>query len=424
MNPPTGSQRLLAGWQRFGRPNTLADHLAQYGPLPRGAGPALVERAAAARLAGRGGGWFPTATKMRAVAAAGGDAVVVANGAESDPASDKDRVLLSIAPHLVFDGAVLAAAATGASEVILALPADPELAGGVHRALAERTRAQLAPVPIQIRTCGGGYVGSEETALIQQLNGGPPKPTFIPPRPFQRGVGGRPTLVQNVETLAHLALIGRYGDAWYREIGDHYAPGTTLVTLSGAVATPGVYEVALGSSLDAVLALAGGPTEPLQAVLVGGYLGSWLPTSALDTPLTPAALPRVGAVLGPGVLLALPAGACGLAETARIVAWLAAQNAGQCGPCMFGLPAVAADLDLLARGHAGTADLRRLRERLGVLPGRGACHHPDGAARLAASALRTFHQDASAHSHRQPCAGTRRPPIAPLPARRAAGRTA
>lgn len=425
MNGPAGSQRLLAGWHQHGRPSDLPDHLDQYGPLPApGRRMGLIDSAAAVGLAGRGGGWFPTAIKMRAVTAGRAEAIVVANGAESDPASDKDRVLLSIAPHLVFDGAVLAAQAIGASDVIVCLSPDGQLAATVHRALAERARAGMDAVPIQIRTVGGGYVGSEETALIQQLNGGPPLPTFVPPRPFQQGVGRRPTLVQNVETLAHLALLGRYGPDWFREVGDHHTPGTTLVTVGGAVATPGVYEIELGHPLHAVLAQAGGQTEPLQAVLVGGYLGNWLPISALDTPLTPAALRAVGAVLGPGMLLALPASSCGLAETARIVDWLASQNAGQCGPCTFGLPAVAADLTALARGQLSPGGMQRLRGRLETITGRGACHHPDGAIRLAASALRTFHQDVSAHGRRQPCPGTRRPPIAPLPRQANPGRSA
>lgn len=413
---PAGAVRLLAGWHREQRPADLRDHLARYGPV-EAIGPALIDVVAAAGLAGRGGAWFPAAVKMRAVLAARGVPIVVANGMESDPASNKDKVLLSIAPHLVLDGAQLAAAATGATEVIVCVAAGDELAGPVQAAVQERARARIDNVPISVRACVGGYVSSEETALIAQLNGRAPLPTVTPPRPYQRGVGARPTLVHNVETLAQLALLGRYGADWFRQIGDSHLPGTALVTIGGTVATPGVYEVELGRRLDDVLNVAGGPSEQLQAVLVGGYLGSWLPAHSLHAPLTRTGLTAVGGILGTGSLLALPATGCGLAETARITRWLAAQNAGQCGPCIYGLPAVAADLDILARGQGSPADLRRLRDRLDVIPGRGACHHPDGTVRLVASAVRTFADDLAAHARRRPCPGVRRAPVAPLPDR-------
>jgi len=370
---------------------------------------------AAAGLVGRGGAWFPTAIKMRAVAAGRGRAVVVVNGGESEPASRKDKVLVSVAPHLVLDGAMLAADAVGADEVIVAVPAVPGLVDRVQAAVRDRVAARLDPFPVRVVSCPDRYVASEETALIRHLNGGPALPTFTPPRPFQRGVRGRPTLVQNVETLAHLALIARQGAEWFRAVGTAEAPGSALVTVSGAVATPGVYEVEVGARLSEVLDLAGGVTEPVQAVLVGGYFGAWLPASALDTAVTPAPLLAAGGLLGAGVVLALPAAACGLAESARILSWLAAQNAGQCGPCVNGLPAIAADLSAVAVGVSTPAVVRRLNSRLAILPGRGACHHPDGAVRLAASALRTFATDMVSHIRSGPCAANRRPPLAPLP---------
>ena len=120
------------------------------------------------------------------------------------------------------------------------------------------------------------FVAGEETALVQFLNGGPARPTFTPPRPFERGVGGAPTLVQNAETLAHVAQIARFGPAWFRRIGTAAEPGSILVTLSGAVARPGVYEVALGSPLRDLLAQAGGAREEIQAYLIGGYFGTWV----------------------------------------------------------------------------------------------------------------------------------------------------
>ncbi len=149
-----------------------------------------------------------------------------------------------------------------------------------------------------------------------------------------------------------------------------------------------------------------GPQGRLGAVLAGGFFGSWLPV-----PLSTTAPER-----GAGVLVALPEGACGLAETAAALGYLAAQSARQCGPCRFGLPAVAEDFAALALGNADARRLDRLHRRLGLLPGRGACSHPDGAARLAASALRVFADDVRQHVHAGPCRAAYAPLVLPVPA--------
>lgn len=194
------------------------------------------------------------------------------------------------------------------------------------------------------------YTASEQSALVQFLGGGPAKPTYSPPRPQERGVRGRPTLVSNVETLAHLALIARHGDRWFRSAGLPAAPGSMLVTVSGAVARPGIYEIELGTPVGDVVARAGGPTEQPQALLVGGYFGAWLDAEAAwRLPMTHAALKAAGGALGAGMVIALPASSCLIAETARVVRYLAGEGAGQCGPCVFGLPALADALAETAR---------------------------------------------------------------------------
>ncbi|MDX6312274.1 MAG: hypothetical protein QOF44_1738 [Streptomyces sp.] len=413
--PPAGpyGARLLHGWYETGRPAGLAEHLDRYGPAPlAAAGGALVKAVEQAGLTGRGGGGFPTGRKLRAVAGKRGPAVVIANGMESEPASSKDETLLFLAPHLVLDGAVLAAASVGATTVHLCLARTRD---GQERQLAqaveERRRAGADPVPVEIHTVPHHFVSSEETSLVNWLNGGEARPQATPPRPFEKGVGRRPTLVDNVETLAHLALIARYGPAWFRESGSPETPGTTLVTVSGAVRTPGVYEVPMGSSVARALGVAGGPTGRLGGVLAGGFFGSWLPV-----PLNGAALGR-----GAGVLAALPEDACGLAETAAALAYLAGQSARQCGPCRFGLPSVAEDFAELAWGRPGAALLERLNRRLGVLPGRGGCRHPDGAARLAASALRVFGDDVLRHVRYGPCSPAHDALVLPVPPARPPG---
>jgi NADH:ubiquinone oxidoreductase subunit F (NADH-binding) len=414
-------KRLTVGWRDPGRPD-LRTHLHRYGSLPPQARLArsLTDAVTHAGLTGRGGAAFPTGTKMRAVAEQRGPAIVVANGMESEPASDKDEALLSRAPHLVLDGAVAAAAAVRAPSVLLCLPRGrDQLLAGVRQAIAERARASIDPVEIELYELPHGYVSSSETALVSWLNGGEAKPTAVPPRPFAKGVARRPTMISNVETFAHVALIARYGPDWFRRAGLPDAPGSMLITTSGAVASPGVYEIAAGTPIGSALAFSR-VDHQVTAVLVGGYFGSWHDLAGVaGLPLSAAALRGIGAGPGAGVLVALPPDSCGLRETARVLAWFADQGAGQCGPCMFGLPAIADDFAQLATGQPQGRLLDRLARRLGTVSGRGACAHPDGAVRLARSALSAFAADTRAHAEGRPCrAGRRSSPVLPVPAGR------
>jgi NADH:ubiquinone oxidoreductase subunit F (NADH-binding) len=359
--------------------------------------PDLTEDLVASGLRGRGGGGFPTGAKFRAVAAASGRKYVVANGAESEPASRKDRHLLERLPHLVLDGTIAAARAVGASEAIIAIGDNSQTAGrAMLQAVSERRERD---VKLNVAGVPERFVAGEETALVQHLSGGPARPTVHPPRPSERGVLGRPTLVQNVETLAHVALIARYGPTWFRSAGTHDEPGTALCTIIGAVAAPGVYEAELGQTLSGVLDLAGGLTGPVGAVLVGGYHGGFVGARLLDSvEFTDAALRQAGASLGARAIIALPANRCGLGAAARVVRYLAGESAGQCGPCAHGLPAIA---DAFDRLHAGDfAQQARIERWLDQVRGRGACHHPDGAAHFVASALRMFGADAVEHARR------------------------
>ncbi|GAA1072469.1 NADH-ubiquinone oxidoreductase-F iron-sulfur binding region domain-containing protein [Kitasatospora arboriphila] len=413
--------RLLHGWYSTGGPAGLTEHLERYGPPPtasgRRAADRLIRAVEEAGLTGRGGAAFPTGRKLRSVAARRGRAVVVANGMEGEPASGKDAALLDLAPHLVLDGAVLAAAAVGASAVHLCLARTrPWQLARLTAAVDERGRAGLDRLPVRVHALPHHYVSGEETSLVHWLNGGDARPTAAPPRPFEKGVGGRPTLVDNVETLAHLALVARYGPRWFRSAGSPDAPGTTLVTVSGSVRAPGVREIPLGTPVGSVVEAAGGASEPLGAVLVGGYFGSWLPFSAVGVPFSRAGLAGLGAGPGAGVLVALPRDACGLAETAGVLHHLAVQSAGQCGPCRFGLPAVAEDFARLAAGHTDPGLLDRLSRRTGLLAGRGACRHPDGASRLAATALEVFADDVRRHVRGGPCGAAGRRSVLTVPA--------
>jgi NADH:ubiquinone oxidoreductase subunit F (NADH-binding) len=394
---------------------TLGEHLDLHGPAPlltRGDGNALIAEVAAAGLCGRGGAGFPTATKMGAVAGRR-RAIVVANGAEGEPMSGKDRVLLTMTPHLVLDGAVIAAQAVGARDCVIAAPAATHAA--LRTAIRERLRAGRQPVKIRVEESAPGYVAGEETALIAHLEGRRPLPRMVPPRPAERGLRGRPTLVQNVETLANLALIARHGARWYRSTGSERRPGTTLVSMSGAVNVPGVYEVPGGTPLPSLLKIAGGGTEDIRALLVGGYFGAWVDGPGARLTLDDASLRAAGAATGAGVIVALGASDCPVAETANLAAWLAAESAGQCGPCIYGLAALADVLERIATGRTQAGDGKRISRWTEMVRGRGACRHPDGAAAMIASAGRVFSHELARHARGGGCRACRRPRVLRTP---------
>jgi NADH:ubiquinone oxidoreductase subunit F (NADH-binding) len=439
IEPPTIAQeqgvpalpRLLLGVQAHEGPLGLAAHLEVHGPPPsaherkrrrrRGGANALIEEVERAGLLGRGGAAFPTARKMHAVAKRGRRAVVVANAAEGEPASLKDRTLLETAPHLVLDGGILAAQAVGAQELIVcvcesAVASYESVAGAIEERSAART-SERSP-GVHLTTVPAGYVAGQESALVSRLNGGAAKPTFTPPMVFEAGVGRRPTLVDNVETLAHLALIARHGADWFRRLGTPAQPGSALVTLAGPVAYPGVYEIEHGASLASLIDAGGGTTARPRAVLLGGYGGAWIGGEHLGSLcLSNEHLAPYGASLGAGVVLLLSEHACPVAETARVARWLADESAGQCGPCVHGLDAIAATVQEIAGGVAQAGATERLAQLATLTRGRGACRHPDGAVKLVLSAAETFAAEFADHARHGRCEACERSPELPLPAR-------
>lgn len=424
---PAGLPRLLSGIRPEGT-LSLREHEALHGPLPRvlsgsrrrsrDRAAMLIDEIERAGLLGRGGAAFPTATKLRAVARSGGRAIVVVNAVEAEPASLKDRVLLEALPHLVLDGAILAAEALRADEVVLAVGERAALAAEqMQAAIHERGQHSGGGAPrLSLAGAPASYVAGQETALVNHLNGGPAKPTFTPPLPFERGVRRRPTLVSNAETLAHLALIARHGAAWFRELGTPTQPGSTLVTLSGAVALPGAYEIEPGLALGSLLASAGGASAPLAGALIGGYGGTWIAASELDgLSLCNEHLAGYGASLGAGVIALLSTRACPVRETARLGHWLARASARQCGPCTFGLPALAEVIEQIADGAAGARALERIDQLGPLISRRGACAHPDLALNTIESALLAFQPEFLEHVRHGPCARCANPAELPLP---------
>jgi NADH:ubiquinone oxidoreductase subunit F (NADH-binding) len=426
--PAPALPRLLSGIPAHGA-LTLERHLAVHGALPtiagggrrrgRERGAALIAEIERAGLLGHGGAAFPTAAKLRAVASARKRGIVVANAAEGEPASLKDRTLLESLPHLVLDGAIAVAEALGADEVIVCAceSADDGLES-IARAIEERAGWSGRSPELRLATVPSHYVAGQESALVNFLGAGPAKPTFTPPLPFEQGVKQRPTLVNNVETLAHVALIARYGAAWFRELGTPTQPGSALVTLSGPVAHPGVYEIEHGASLSSLIRAGGGATARVRGALLGGYAGAWVGAAHLDgVALSNEHLAALGASLGAGVVLLLSENACPVAETARVARWLADQSARQCGPCVHGLDALARTLAELAGGIAGVEVAQRIDRLASLIARRGACGHPDGALNPILSALEVFRGEFAEHARHGPCDGCALPPELPLPER-------
>ena len=297
------------------------------------------------------------------------------NAAEGEPASAKDAALLQSQPHLVLDGAVDVAEVVSAREIVVWLHHDARASrASLDLALRERRERGLAEPTIRILEAPDGYAGGEASAVIQGVSGAPALPRTVtdPARPWGEG---RPVLVHNAETLARVAALARIGAIGYRP-----SSIVTLATLSarGNVRERVVVEVTQGESAVDALHRAG-LTAP-EAVLLGGYGGSWIAWGDLaDQPLDPALLASRGLSLGAGVLVLAGTGAEVEAITIAVAEYLAGQSARQCGPCTFGLPAIAKAVKV--------GDVARIQALLPLVEGRGACRLPDGAVRMVRSSM-------------------------------------
>ena len=387
--------------------DSWVDHVAALGDRPQG-GTWLIDALQEANLTGHGGGHFPVARKWRSMI--GTTALtVVANGSESECLSAKDAILLRQRPHLVLDGLHCAIETLRAQRGVVWLhEADRYTRRVVEDAIIERRAGGSYEVPVDVVPGPNTYLAGESSAIVRALKGGPALPTFRARRAAPGHAGDSTAVVHNVETLARIGLVAR--ECGIPEAGSRLecfaaGPATSLLTVLSADARQ-LIEVPRTLSLREALSLTrwSGADAP-SAVLLGGYGGLWARWhDVAGVQVNEPAMRLAGGTLGAGIVAPLTASACGVAETARIAAYLAQSSARQCGPCRHGLPALADSVEQLRVARAGRGELRRLSDDLETVRGRGACHHPDGATRLVASALETFSEDFAQHAKGRPCA--------------------
>lgn len=394
--------RLLAGTESGVRLNLSAHHAIHGGlqvPSRKQADPwrdKILDRMAVARLTGRGGGGFPTAIKLTTARRTKRRPVMVINLMEGEPAAQKDSVLACFTPHLVLDGAEALATIVDAVAITVAIARDnPAAIESIEAAIAERERSGLSRFDITVATPPGRYVAGEESALVSWLNGGDARPTFRATKPAEIKIKSRPAVVDNAETAAQTALLARL---------DQPIPAslTTLVTISGAVSDPGVFEVTVGEQVGRIVERARPLSSP-TALLLGGFGGTFVSAAALGVPYSPEGLRPLGGNVGAGVIAVFDERSCGITELARLTSWMSTESAGQCGPCVFGLPAVATDLELLASRRPDRSVINRIAHRCDMIVGRGACAHPDGVVRMVTTGLEVFAADAAEHAIGRGC---------------------
>ncbi|HTV99790.1 MAG TPA: NADH-ubiquinone oxidoreductase-F iron-sulfur binding region domain-containing protein, partial [Streptosporangiaceae bacterium] len=407
-----GQARMTAGLDRVDRID-LTTHYQVFGSLPRLTADQLIGMAEQVSLRGRGGAAFPVARKVKSVLETARrrrrKSVVLVNGTEGEPGSAKDKMLMLRSPYLVLGGALVAARALQASEILIGVTR-PDVARSLSSAaMAEPDLRRLVRV-VQVPD---RFVSGEGGALVNAMNGKAALPPGRKVLPSDYGVDDLPTMLSNAETYAQIAVLAMLGPEGYASTGTPDEPGTYLLTVGGSVERQAVVEVPAGLLLGEVLDLC--QAAPWEGVLVGGYHGMWLPTeTAYNVPVSRAGLTAAGGSLGAGIVLPLGEGTCPLGEVARVVGYLANQSSGQCGPCKLGLPSIARALTALADGSGGVDALDTARRGAAAVKGRGACAHPDGVFRFVLSAIDVFGDDLAAHLFRGTC-GRRTTGILPLP---------
>jgi NADH-quinone oxidoreductase subunit F len=356
----------------------------------------LLSRVDRSGLRGRGGGWYPTAAKWRAVRVEGGVPAVIGNGAEGEPGSVKDRYVMTRRPDAVLEGLALAARAVGGgTEALVYLKGSFAVEAAALE--AARRRVSLEGLDVRVHLGEEAYVAGEETALLESLEGRRAWPRPKPPLPSAVGLAGRPTLVQNVETLSRVPAAVHDPDAFRRD-------ERTLVSLWGRVRRPGVYEVALGTPLSHVIdEHGGGSIGRLRLVLPAGPSAPPLLAKEAPTPLDPVALRAVGSALGTASIFVADDSICPLGLAASVAAFFEQEACGQCPPCVVGTESLSRVLSALEAGEARARDVAVVREVAGFMSSHGYCAHSRTAAAVAMGFLAKVPEVVQAHLDARRC---------------------
>jgi NADH-quinone oxidoreductase subunit F len=356
-------------------------------------------------IRGLGGSGFPTHVKWDFVINQNveGDKYLICNGNEDEPGTFKDSVLLEETPHQVIEGALVAAVTTGINRIIFYINpeldkavAAMEIALGQWQASALYTTVDefmKGKLELKIHRTSGHYIGGEETAAIESVEGKFPFPRGKPPFPAESGVFGQPTLVNNMETLANVPHIVRNGAEWFRSLGMGGAVGTKIYSLSGDVLKPGVYELPMGISLQELIFNYGGGMlvgKEFKAVFTGGPSNTLLTKKDLDVHLDFESVKERRSALGTGAMIVVSEGTGIVKRVAEYVNFFAHSSCGQCPPCKSGTYYISMLLDKIDTGRGRESDLEALINLCEILPGGGRCHLLDGAVKVLESSLYHF----------------------------------
>ncbi len=375
-----------------------------------------------ANLRGRGGAGFPAGVKWGFVPAPEkrtlGHVYLVCNGDEMEPGTFKDRYLLEYDPHLLVEGMIIAAYGIGADYAYVFLRGEyHEPYRQLSQAIAEATqRGYLGErvfdtdfsLNLSIHRSGGRYICGEETALLNALEGKRAQPRTKPPFPPASGAWGRPTIVNNVETLCNVPAIVRYGAGWFRQLGAGEDAGTKLYGVSGRVNKPGLWELPMGTTIREIIEVHAGGMQPgykLRGILPGGASTDFLTTEHLDVPMEYGTIQAAGSRMGTGTMILMDDSVCPVAISRNLQHFFAQGSCGFCTPCREGLPWVEQLLADIEAGRGKPGDLELLEKNAAFIgaPGNTFCLHATGAIEPLASALKYFREDFEAHIEQGAC---------------------
>ncbi len=378
----------------------------------------VIDELKRAGLRGRGGAGFPTGLKWdKVVHHRLAEHYFVCNAGEHEPGTFKDRYLIQHYPHRLIEGCLIAAFTVGARASYIYLNAEfrearNSLAQAMEQArargvLGDNVLGSGVDLALEIFDGHGSYVAGEETAMLESMQGRPAQPKAKPPfYPTDFGLHGKPTLVNNVETLSHVPAILRNGGQWFREMGVEQSPGTMLFSLSGAVNRPGVYELPLGMPLRHLIEECGGgmlPGRMVKAVFPGGPSFAMVGPDELDLPMDFDSLKQAGTGLGSAGVIVVDDATCMVAHTLALSTFFREESCGQCPSCRIGTEHLEALIAKIETGNGTHGDLEKLLQICGFVKGTGYCTLVTGAAVLVQNSLRLFRHEFEDHIVKQAC---------------------